>query len=61
VKEIWFNFKQWVYEAIESSVPHKFLRNIQDNELYNREVITLNLKVKKHIIKGNYESNNYRN
>ena len=47
VEEIWNNFKNIVYESIESFVPRKILRKISDPEYYNKEIKRLKSKVRK--------------
>ena len=47
VEEIWNNFKNIVYEGIESFIPHKILRKNSDPEYYNKEIKRLKSKVRK--------------
>jgi len=47
VEEIWNNFKNIIYECIESFVPRKFLRKNSDPEYYNKEIKRLKSKVRK--------------
>jgi len=47
VEEIWYNFKNIVYESLEQFVPHKKIRKNSDPEYYNKEIKRLKTKVRK--------------
>ena len=46
-EDIWKNFKDIVFEGIESFVPHKILKPNLDPEYYNKEVKRLKVKVRR--------------